>query len=255
MRLGRLLVAGLAIELVVGWGCGKDRAKEFFAEQERLEQEKQKPASSDSASSRPDWDLKELLEPKPKTDPSIPPPKLVDIRTLEEKFPDGKLRVRKTVKFFSDNSTIPHGPYTEWHPNGQKFCEGSYEDGKRVGQWTYYYEDGSKAKQGTYKDGQLDGRWTYWAPSRPQQPIRQEEYQAGQRHGTWIYWNEQGQKVREETYAQNQLHGPCTEWYPNGQMKTQAHYKQGRLDGKLITWDEQGRKLSERSFRAGQPLP
>ncbi|MCS7305354.1 MAG: toxin-antitoxin system YwqK family antitoxin [Thermoguttaceae bacterium] len=250
----RIFVLSMVIGVGISGGCGKDRAKEFFAEQERLEQEKQTPPPPDSPTVS-ELDLKKLLEPKPKVDPSIPPPKLVDIRTLEEKFPDGKLRIRRTVKYFSDNSTVNHGPYTEWHPNGQKFCEGRYEDGKRVGEWTYYYEDGSKAKMGTYKDGQLDGLWTYWSQGQPDKPIRQEEYRAGQRHGKWITWNEQGQKIREETYAHNQLEGPVTEWYPNGQMKIQVHYKQGLPDGKVITWDEQGRKISERTFRAGQPLP
>jgi len=254
MRVSRLWLLGLAIGLVVSGGCGRDRAQEFFAEQERLEREKPKPLPA-TVPSAPDLDMKKLLAPNQKTDFSIPPPKLVDVRRLEEKFPDGKIRLQRTVKYFSDASTVNHGPYTEWHPNGQKFCEGRYEDGRRVGEWIYYYEDGTKAKMGTYKDGQLEGRWTYWAQGRPEQPIRQEEYQAGHRHGTWIYWNEQGQKLREENYAQNRLDGPVTEWYPNGQMKTQANYKQGLLDGKLITWDEQGRKLSERSFRAGQPLP
>jgi len=230
-------------------GCGKDRAKEFFTEQERQEQEKPKPPAT-----APEVDLKTLLEPSPKTDPSIPPPKFVDVRTLRETFPDGKLRMERTVKYFSDASTVNHGPYTEWHPNGQKFCEGRYEDGKRIGEWTYYYEDGAKAKMGTYKEGQLDGVWTYWIPGHPDKPSRQEQYRAGQRHGQWIYWNPEGQKVREENYVQNQLDGPVIEWYPNGQMKSQLHYQQGRLDGKVTTWDEQGRKLSERVFRAGQPV-
>ncbi len=254
MKLSRILVLSMAIGLWASGGCGKDQAKEFFAEQERLEQEKQKQTAS-SPPTTLEVDLKKLLEPKPKSDPAIPPPKLVDIRTLEEKFPDGTLRIRRTVKYFSDNSTVNHGPYIEWHPNGQTFCEGRYEDGKRVGEWIYYYEDGAKAKMGTYKDGQLDGQWTYWAPGQPDKPIRQEQYRAGQRHGKWIYWNEQGQKLREETYLQNQLDGPVTEWYPNGQMKSQVHYKHGQFDGKAISWDEQGRKISERTFRAGQPLP
>ncbi|HPP52728.1 MAG TPA: hypothetical protein PK777_07255, partial [Thermoguttaceae bacterium] len=190
-------------------GCGKDRAEEFFAEQERQEQEKEKTTTSPTAAG-PEVDLKNLLTPKPKADPSIPPPKLVDVRTLRDTFPNGKVRIERTVKYFSDASTVNHGLYTEWHPNGQKFCEGKYEDGRRVGEWVYYYEDGAKAKMGTYKDGQLDGVWTYWRPGQPDKPIRQEEYQAGQRHGKWIYWNEQGQKLREETYVQNQLDGPVT---------------------------------------------
>lgn len=238
--------------LILSSGCGKDRAKDFFIEQERQEQEKEKQKGSSTTSSAQEVDLKKLLEVQPKTDPSIPPPKLVDVRTVRETFPDQKIRVQRTVKYFSDNSMVNHGPYTEWHPNGQKFCEGRYEDGKRIGQWVYYYEDGTKAKMGTYQDGQLDGVWTYWAAGQSDKPVRQEQYRAGRRHGQWLYWNEQGQKVREENYADNQIEGPVIEWYPNGQMKSQIHYKQGRPDGKAISWDEQGRKLSERTFRTGQ---
>lgn len=245
--------SAIALAVAVLWcagflaGCGRDRAAEFFDEQER--QEREKAEGTKPAPAAPEVDLKTLITPKPVQDDSIPPPILVDVRTLREDYQDGTIRVERSVRYFSDGSTVNHGPYTAWHPNGKKHYEGRYEDGKRVGEWTYYMDDGVKTKSGTYKDGQLDGVWTFWLPGKPEQLSRREEYRKGARHGKWTYWDAEGRKLREESYAANEPDGEWTEWHPNGKPKSQVHFKQGKRDGKAVTWDEQGRKTSEMLFR------
>jgi antitoxin component YwqK of YwqJK toxin-antitoxin module len=251
----RRLVCWLALGLLAAVaGCGQeDRAKEYFeAEEQKAKDAEAGPAT---ASREPDLDLKALIPPKKPIDNSIPPPKLVDVREVRDDFPDGSMRVVRSVKHFSDNSQVNHGPYTEWWPSGKKFKEGSYEDGKEDGNWVYYYDDGTKAKSGSYKNGKLDGVWTYWRPDskdgKDGKPDRQEEYKLGARHGAWIRWHDNGKKAAESHLVDGVPDGDQFEWYKNGQLAGQARFKQGKPDGKAITWDEKGRKTGERTFRNG----
>ena len=220
---GLIVVGSLALALLLSAGCGRDRGQEYFDEQEKKEQAK---ADPDSASQGPDIDLAELMAPRHKPDDGIPPPKLVDIREIREDYPDGTIRVACSAKYFSDGSTVRHGPCTGWHPNGKKFEEGRYEDGKRIGEWTFYSDDGKKAKNGSYKKGEVcDGVWTYWRPD--------------------------GTKQREESYLNGIRHGPWTRWHASGQKAAEENYVNGKLDGKRIAWDKDGKKTSELVYRNG----
>lgn len=226
MKIPCLSVVGLlALALLLPAGCGKDRATKYFESLEKKQEAKeQDKADSGTAARQPEIDLKALTAPKKKPDDGVPPPKLVDIREVREERPD-QTRVAASVKYFSDASTIKHGPYTEWYPNGKKFKEGRYEDGKQVGEWVTYSNDGKKAKSGAYKDGVCDGVWTFWRPDGSKQ--RQESYRNRDRDGAWIVWHANGQKASE------------------------ANYVKGKLDGRVFTWDKDGKKTSETVFRNG----
>ena len=48
-----------------------------------------------------------------------------------------------------------HGPYVQYHNNGQLSSKGTYKNGKREGPWVYYNEDATvwELLTGTFKDG------------------------------------------------------------------------------------------------------
>ena len=48
-----------------------------------------------------------------------------------------------------------HGPYVQYHNNGQLWTKGTYKDGKREGPWVFYYSNGQLLQKETYKDGKL----------------------------------------------------------------------------------------------------
>ena len=57
-----------------------------------------------------------------------------------------------------------HGPWVEYHENGQVWLKGIYKDGKLDGPWVGYNENGQLESKGTYKDGKMDGPWVgYWS--------------------------------------------------------------------------------------------
>ena len=43
-----------------------------------------------------------------------------------------------------------HGPWTSWHPNGQRQLEGTYEHDVQVGKFTWWHANGQKALEGRF---------------------------------------------------------------------------------------------------------
>jgi antitoxin component YwqK of YwqJK toxin-antitoxin module len=58
-----------------------------------------------------------------------------------------------------------HGPWMQWHSNGNVESKGKYNHGQEDGLWSFWYADGQKEMEGKYVDGQMDGVWTTWTPS------------------------------------------------------------------------------------------
>ena len=56
-------------------------------------------------------------------------------RMDEEMYPDNILGLEPQ-----------NGPFTTYHPDGQKRVEGNCDNGIPIGKWTYYNEDGSIKK-------------------------------------------------------------------------------------------------------------
>jgi hypothetical protein len=54
---------------------------------------------------------------------------------------------------------LREGPWTLFHPGGEKAASGSYLHGEKNGRWTYYHENGDKAAEGEYVQGKKHGTW------------------------------------------------------------------------------------------------
>ncbi len=105
------------------------------------------------------------------------------------------------------------GPPTEYHPNGKKSGEGSYNDGKKEGRWTEWPATNFKLVQlkhnkpssfltytvqaeGEYKDGKKEGTWTFWEGpiskgisfEESRRKREEGEYKNGKREGLWTEW-------------------------------------------------------------------
>ena len=66
-------------------------------------------------------------------------------------YDDGKLG---DLKQYKDGK--PDGAYYNyWQSNGQKWIEGNFKDGKKVGIWVFYNKDGTVSSRHTYKDGEI----------------------------------------------------------------------------------------------------
>jgi hypothetical protein len=47
----------------------------------------------------------------------------------------------------------PSGTYQAFHPGGERWLEGRYENGLKVGRWTQWAADGHKVADGEYREG------------------------------------------------------------------------------------------------------
>jgi antitoxin component YwqK of YwqJK toxin-antitoxin module len=53
--------------------------------------------------------------------------------------------------------------YKDYHPNGQLFRTGAFDDvGKKEGKWLYYDEHGKLLQDENYKNGKEDGTWNWY---------------------------------------------------------------------------------------------
>ena len=52
-----------------------------------------------------------------------------------------------------------HGPWVEYHDNGQLRSKGAYKDGKEHGPWVSYHDNGQLRSKETYEDGKEHGPW------------------------------------------------------------------------------------------------
>jgi antitoxin component YwqK of YwqJK toxin-antitoxin module len=136
----------------------------------------------------------------------------------ETRYPDGALRVRRSVKLDEDGTAVTHGSYVSWRPDGKKEAEGTYRDGKREGRFTFWHSNGAKAREGDFKDGRQEGVWTAW--------------------------NEDGTKAEEGEYSGGRRVGLWTAYYPGGARKSETEYRDGQPVGETKLWDASGQPIA-----------
>jgi antitoxin component YwqK of YwqJK toxin-antitoxin module len=208
--------------------------------------------------------------------PNFTPPTLVRRDKQIVQFADKTPQATWEVKIYSDGSKVKDGPYHEFYPDGNKFVEGKYANGKQEGEWkfwadngklnkaqtyhvgkldgswTLYHDDGNKERDESYKAGVRDGKWTFYGAKN--QPIQQEEYKNGVSDGTWIKWYANGKEHWVEHYVDGQLNGPQELWYPNGKPQEKGTLKNGVPDGKRTRWKLNGEVDEETMFDNGHPV-
>ena len=79
--------------------------------------------------------------------------------------------------------------FIEYYPNGIKWREVTFKNGKEDGLWTQWYENGQKRKGVTFKDGRKDGLCTYCYKSG--QKSGERNYKDGERVSERL-WNKDG---------------------------------------------------------------
>jgi len=105
-----------------------------------------------------------------------------------------------------------------WKPDGAKFKEAMYRDGKEV--WQRNLEDGRLGEK-EHTEPAPDGgerRYFYYLDDRPRMEF-----------GT----------------VEGKLDGVSLTWWPDGSKRSEASYRAGVLQGSYLEWDQQGRVVRE----------
>ena len=118
-------------------------------------------------------------------------------------YPNGQKQFEYYEKFsWEEKSTVYHGPWKSWYPNGQKARHITYKDGKREGAFTTWHENGQKIEEGTFKDDKRDGAYTEWHENG--QKKSEGTFRDGQMVGLWILYNEDGtERSRAASHQQS----------------------------------------------------
>ena len=69
----------------------------------------------------------------------------------------------RLADFHYGRECLPHGPWRQWHANGQLAAEGRYVWGRPMGDFLWRHPNGQKAVAGAYAaDGGPKGEWRWW---------------------------------------------------------------------------------------------
>jgi antitoxin component YwqK of YwqJK toxin-antitoxin module len=182
---------------------------------------------------------------------AFPPPVVVQSGPLEDKYEDGKVRIRREVRKMSDDTLVNHGAFLEFYPNGQKFVEGAYESGVHHGTWTYWHDNGQICKSIVFKQGRADGAWEVYRADGTLQAKK--SYKDNKRDGLWVTYHDDGKTpLAEETYVNGVREGLSRAYFANGKTQREVIYKNNLPDGLFTEWDESGRKVAEVEFKDGK---
>jgi hypothetical protein len=119
---------------------------------------------------------------------------------VEEKFPDGKVKLRYTV----DDQQRKNGLFEEFFENGKHKTKAIYKASELDGTSTEYFENGNPHIIATYKAGKL--------------------------YGSYTEYNETGSKKLTANYKDGKFNGAVTQ-YENGKVFLTQTFK----DGELVT--------------------
>lgn len=100
-------------------------------------------------------------------------------------------------------STVKHGPWRFYFPNGQLQREGYYANGRKSGRFASWHTSGVKTSEGIYKNDRKFGVWRAWTPN--------------------------GELRMETPYVESEIHGYRYFFYRNGNKSAEFYYVRGEL--------------------------
>ncbi len=84
-------------------------------------------------------------------------------RTQELRWPDGSMRRRSIVRPHPVQTWIEDGPYTTWFEGGVQMAEeGGMRNGSLHGKLIQYHLNGVKKSESTWEDGRMVGKPLQW---------------------------------------------------------------------------------------------
>ena len=114
-----------------------------------------------------------------------------------------------------NDDSVHIGNWTWWHPNGQVFRQGKYDNqGRKTGVWRTFYNDGRKHEEMVMSGSGTSRTW--YASGKPQSEVPVVD---GKKEGMFVSWYENGQKKDEVPYVDGVREGKTREWHENGQLK------------------------------------
>lgn len=138
-----------------------------------------------------------------------------------------------------------------WRLEGRngKVDEGSYEAGKKNGEWVTTSPDGVVRSRVTFAMGVPKGKATYYFPDGS--IMETGTWNVDHWEGEYERFYANGNKSCSFSYdAKGQRVGVQTYFHENGQKMFEGRWEAGRISGALSIFNEEGRKIMERNYDA-----
>ena len=153
-----------------------------------------------------------------------------------------KIIERDGVTYLKSSNLPFTGKSYALHPNGQKYFEVNYKDGKKNGLFVSWDENGKKSSERNLKDGKKEGLEVFWHENG--QKSIEGNYKDGKEDGLMVEWYKNGQKSIEYNYEDGKPVGLCVDWHENGQKKWEANCKEGKpVKGSEKFWNSKGESV------------
>ncbi len=117
---------------------------------------------------------------------------------------------------------------------------GSFQKGKKNGEWLRYHENGQLHIKSNYKDGKENGQLRYSL-----------NFKDDKLNGLSKSFGKNGQLLTEEIYKDGKLNGLSKSYYENGQLHIKFNYKDGKLDGLVESFSEDGSLINTQNWKDG----
>lgn len=165
------------------------------------------------------------------------------IEVVQERYPDGKVKIRREMTLDAAGNYILHGAWTMWDPQGHEVASGQYQNGKRDGLWT---------RQLVQRDSKLFATRPY---DEYQGPFTsQATFKNGQLHGKWIISDNQKRKISEIEFVDGARDGVAVWYFASGKKMKQVDFHKGLIDGQLVAWDMSGKVVADETYQEGRKL-
>ena len=149
-----------------------------------------------------------------------------------------------------DQQLTKHGPWIEYYNNGKKKSEGSYNNGKREGQWKFYDNDGNIEQEGSYDDkGKYSGDWVQYYPTGD--ILKEETFSDGYEEGMYIEYSEDGSIIVQGNYINGMKNGKWT-YTVNGVIES-GEYIDDKKNGEWTIKYDDGTLIEDGTFINDNP--
>lgn len=170
----------------------------------------------------------------------------------------------------TDANGLRQGRWQKSYPNGRLVYDGTFEDGRPVGQWTRYYEggqvkakiryaensdsafaqlfdwQGKKMAEGVYLNEKKEGMWTFFSANTK---ISEEEYAGGEKQGLSRTFYPTGEVFEESEWKNGKQEGSYRAFFKNGKPYMQCKVSNDMRNGLCLSYFQNGRIEMEAYYK------
>lgn len=144
------------------------------------------------------------------------------------------------------------GPLVYYAPDGSKYSEGQYQQGKMQGVWQFW-KNNQKEMLVSFNKDELKGKWQTWH-SNGAKWVEGEFASNTIKTGLWRVWGDKNNLRLQGNYVDNLAQGIWQAWHNNGKLAWKGNYLNGVRLGKWTWWHNNGVKSREIIYDEGAPV-